>query len=63
MNKYKKVKASDHFGYSRGDKGQKIRNGERGIDKEENILVVCCSNCGDYSHIDLNEVKEVTKCS
>ena len=61
MEEYKKVKASDHFGFSQGDEGQELRNGEIGVDPEENILVVCCSNCGDYSRIDLNKVKEANK--
>ncbi len=61
MKEYKKVKASDHFGYSQSAKGQKIRNGEVGIDKKENIFVVCCGNCGDYSHVDLNRLKEAIK--
>ena len=53
----KNIKAVDHGGYSSGGESQKIRNGEVGIDKDENILVVCCSNCGDYSHIDLRELE------
>ena len=57
----KNIKASDHFGYSGSGEDQEIHNGEIGIDKKENILVVCCSNCGDYSHIDLSKVKEITK--
>ena len=57
----KRIKAKDHYGYSRSEKGQKLRNGESGIDKKENILVVCCGNCGDYSHIDLSKLKGVTK--
>ncbi len=61
MNEYRKIKASDHFGYSCSDKGQKIRNGEKGIDKKTNVLVVCCRNCGDYSHIDLSKLKGATK--
>ena len=61
MKGYKKVKASDHFGYSGSSEKSKLTNGQIGIDKKENILVVCCSNCGDYSRIDLNKVKEATK--
>ena len=53
----KEIKASDHGGFSgSGDKNE-IRNGEVGIDKGKNILVVCCGNCGDYSHIDLSELE------
>ena len=63
MKEYRKVKASNHFGYAsyhtRSEKT--LTNGEIGIDKKENILVVCCGNCGDYSHIDLSKVKGVTK--
>ena len=46
-----------HFGYA----GPDIKGTSTGIDKKENILVVYCSNCGDYSRIDLSKVKEVTK--
>ncbi|KKM94604.1 hypothetical protein LCGC14_1196470 [marine sediment metagenome] len=61
MKEYKKVRASDHFGYLGSSEKSKLTNGQTGIDKKENVLVVCCSNCGDYSHIDLNKLKEVTK--
>ena len=54
----KNVKADDHMFYAGADDENELRNGEIGIDKEKNILVVCCANCGDYSHINLAELKE-----
>ena len=57
----RRVIAKKHFGYAGTDTKGTLTNGQIGIDKKENILVVCCSNCGDYSHIDLSKVKEVEK--
>ena len=53
----KRVKAKDHFGYAGTDTKGKLTNGQIGIDKKENILVVCCSNCGDYSRVDLSKLE------
>lgn len=52
----KNVKADKHYGYHGSGEGQTLENGQRGIDRKKGVLVVCCSNCGNYSHIDLKEI-------
>lgn len=46
----------------RNNATQALRNGEIGYCKAVHILVVCCSNCGDYMqiHVKLDELQYKT---
>lgn len=54
------INLEDHYGHcGLGSKDTNLRNGQLGIgmnNSKEKILVVCCGNCGDYSHINLKKI-------
>ncbi len=39
------------YGYSGDTENQVLKNGDVGYCEEENTIVVCCDNCGDYRHL------------
>lgn len=43
--------------YGCTDDKQVLRNGEIGYCKDEKTLVICCDNCGQYHHIDIEDIE------
>jgi hypothetical protein len=57
MKKLTKKQLDNMYGFN-GDneKRQALGNGEIGYCAETKTIVVCCGNCGDYTHINITQL-------
>ena len=53
-----RINLSSHYGYARNFGPTRLTNGQKGAGVENGrvVLVTCCDNCGDYSHVAVEDI-------
>ena len=54
--KLSKEQVDKLWDYANCDVGNILTNGEIGVCKSDNVIVVCCSNCGDYTRLNIDKI-------